>query len=198
MMLVVWGVLVGAGFFLLTGYSLTPGAEGRMFSSWPGGTHLRQEGRAALILFAHPQCACTRATLGELARLVARLRDRLTIYVLFADPAGSLPQELERTELWQSAISIPHTRVLRDAGGTEARLFGATTSGQTYLFDTHGRLRYRGGITASRGHSGDSPGRSAILRIVEDGANGEPALSGPAFGCALQTPGDRKSDEPAY
>jgi hypothetical protein len=183
--LAAWLVLVVWGFRSLTVYEFTV-SESVPTSDWPRQTHLYADPfRATLVLFAHPQCPCTRATLSELARLGARLRDRLVIHVVFVSPSGQ-PDEWVYSDLWTTAKSIPGVQVLRDYAGDEARGFGATTSGQAFLFDPHGRLRYRGGITASRGHEGDNLGKSNIIAIVDDASTQQTPILAPAFGCALQ------------
>ena len=75
---------------------------------------------------------------------------------------------------------------MMDGDGREARLFQAVTSGQTILYDSHGRLLFSGGITASRGHSGDNAGRSAIVSLVN--AEVPDRTETLVFGCPLFTP----------
>jgi len=116
-------------------------------------------------MLAHPHCPCTRASVGELASIMAHSQGRLTAYVLFLKPDG-FADDWERTDLWQSASRIPGVKVMLDNNGVEGRLFHAETSGQTVLYDSQGRLLFSGGITASRGHSGDNAGLSAIVSLV--------------------------------
>ena len=73
-----------------------------------------------------------------------------------------------------------------DGDGQEARLFHAVTSGQTVLYDSQGRLLFSGGITASRGHSGDNAGRSAIVSLVN--AEVPDRTETLVFGCPLFSP----------
>ena len=113
---------------------------------------------------------------------MAHSQGRLTAYVLFLKPKG-LSAEWEKTDLWQSANNIPGVSVILDDDGREARLFQAATSGQTLLYDSEGRLVFKGGITASRGHSGDNAGRSAIVAIVN--AEMPDRTDTYVFGCAL-------------
>ena len=70
-----------------------------------------------------------------------------------------------------------------DNDGIEARRFGSSTSGQVMLYNTQGKLLFSGGITASRGHSGDNDGRTAIVALLTQGQ----ALTDetPVFGCQL-------------
>lgn len=120
--------------------------------------------------------------MGELAAIMAHAQGRLTAYVLFLKPAG-FSEDWEKTDLWQSAASIPGVNVLIDEDGVEARLFNSSTSGQTILYDAAGRLLFSGGITGSRGHSGDNAGRSAIVSLVNVGAADRAETF--VFGCPL-------------
>ena len=73
-----------------------------------------------------------------------------------------------------------------DDEGTEANRFHAATSGQTLLYDAAGSLLFSGGITGSRGHSGDNAGQTAIVSLVNSGA---PRLTETSvFGCPLFDP----------
>jgi len=49
---------------------------------------------------------------------------------------------------------LSNVTIISDESGTLSDQFGAMTSGQTFAFDRAGRLRFSGGITASRGHEG--------------------------------------------
>lgn len=133
-------------------------------------------------MMAHPHCPCTRASVGELALLMARTQGRVTSYVLLLKPQG-LPKNWEKTDLWNSAASIPGVHVLPDEDGIEAERFHVATSGQTLLYDRDGRLKFSGGITAARGHSGDNAGRSAIVSLLMQGETERTETS--VFGCPL-------------
>ncbi len=109
------------------------------------------------------------------------------IQVVFFRPKSASPG-WEQTRLWHEAAAIPGVCVGVDPGGVEARRFGAATSGHVFLYDVAGRLRFCGGITPSRGHEGDNPGRDAILaRLLGGEAGTEPAL---VFGCPLASPAE--------
>jgi len=70
-----------------------------------------------------------------------------------------------------------------DGGGAEAKRFGAETSGAVVLYDRAGRLVFHGGITAARGHEGDSFGQQRIAALLT-GARAD-RTDAPVFGCAL-------------
>jgi hypothetical protein len=158
--------MIGVGLVFLWDYENAPGPTSTPPTRWPPDSHIRlAAGQATLIMLAHPRCPCTRASVGELARLMTQAQGRVTAYVLFVKPAGA-SGGWEKTDLWQSAASIPGVNIIVDDGGVEAQRFRAVTSGQTILYDAEGRLLFSGGITGSRGHSGDNVGRSAIVSLL--------------------------------
>ena len=180
---VLWLFAISAGLSVLWGYENAPGVGAKAPASWPVASHIqRATDRATLVMLAHPHCPCTRASIGELALLMAQSQGRVTAYVLFLKPPG-FSDEWEKTDLWQSAAIIPGVNVLIDDDGVEARRFHAATSGQTMLYDAGGRLLFSGGITGSRGHSGDNAGRSAIVSLLNTGAAERADTF--VFGCQL-------------
>jgi hypothetical protein len=178
-----WLLLVGIGLSVLLGYENTPAIAAKPSALWPADSQIqRASGRATLVMIVHPHCPCTRASMDELALLMAQSQGRLTAYVLFLKPAG-FADDWEKTDLWQSAASIPGVKPIVDLDGVEARRFNAATSGQTVLYDAEGRLLFSGGITMARGHAGDNAGRSAIVSLVN--ANVADQTETPVFGCPL-------------
>lgn len=113
---------------------------------------------------------------------MAQAQNRVTAYVLFLKPEGS-SDDWEKTDLWQSAASIPDVKVIVDERGAEAHRFHASTSGQTVLYGSEGQLLFSGGITGSRGHSGDNAGRSAIVSLLHTGEAERSETF--VFGCPL-------------
>ena len=174
--------MIAVGLTLLWRYENASGPDAAPPSQWPlaSGIHLATD-RATLIMLAHPHCPCTRASIGELARLMAQAQGRVTAYALFVKPAGS-SDDWENTDLWRNAAGIPGVNVVVD-DGVEAQRFHAVTSGQTVLYDAEGRLLFSGGITGSRGHSGDNEGRSAIVSLLNTGEAERAETS--VFGCPL-------------
>jgi hypothetical protein len=178
-----WVMIIGVGLSLLWAYKNTPGPVGVSPSQWPADSRIqRAADRATLIMLAHPYCPCTRASIGELSRLMTQAQDRVTTYVLFLKPTGS-STDWEKTDLWQSAADIPGVNVVVDDSGVEAQRFQAVTSGQTVLYDAEGCLLFSGGITSSRGHFGDNAGRSAIVSLLHTGKAEQAETY--AFGCPL-------------
>jgi hypothetical protein len=164
-------------------YDNAPGVAASAPQQWPGPTTLvRAADRPTLVVLAHPQCDCTRATLGELAEVLARTPNPPKTYVLFLRPVG-FAAGWEQSSLWQTAKRLPDVTVLRDDDGAEARRFGAETSGQTLLYDDRGVLAFSGGITGSRGHAGDNAGRASLVALLSHKPADRRDTS--VFGCPL-------------
>ncbi len=178
-----WILCVGVGLSVLWSYENSPGDAAIPYAQLPSDSQIKSlPGRATLVMLVHPHCPCTRASIGELALLMAQAQGRVTANVLFLKPSG-FTDNWEQTDLWQSAARIPGVQVLKDEDGKEARRFNAATSGQTMLYDAGGRLLFSGGITGARGHSGDNAGRSAIVALLTRGETGQTETE--VFGCPL-------------
>jgi hypothetical protein len=178
-----WLTLVGTGLIMLWSYAETPGPLANAAPRWPVATRIeRDRTRPTLMLFTHPHCACSRATLGELAVMMAHVQHRVSVHVLFYRPA-STDIAWQHTDLWDAAKAIPGVDVESDVDGQEAAKFGASVSGQTLLYDQDGRLAFNGGITFARGHFGDNAGRTAITEILLTGRSR--TRQTPVFGCFL-------------
>ena len=165
-------------------YQATPGRPAAAPRAWPAASKLpRSAGAYTLVVFVHPRCPCSRATVANLAVLMAHCpAGRVTTTVAFVRPPG-VPAGWERTGLWTSAAAIPGVTVVADEGGREAAAFGAATSGQAVLFDVAGRVAFAGGLTPGRGHAGDSGGAAAVRALVCGGPADVTAT--PVFGCPL-------------
>jgi hypothetical protein len=181
---VLWLGSVGFGLHYVYSYENKP-TLGKTSppQTFPGESGIIRDNRKpALLLFAHPQCPCTRASINELARLMAMIQGRVSARVIFFKPADA-EQKWAETDSWKSAVAIPGVQVSVDADGREAHRFNAETSGTTLLYDANGQLRFHGGITASRGHEGDNAGRTSIVEIVTRDTR-IPVETTP-FGCSL-------------
>ena len=181
--LVVWLASVGTGLAWLMAYDNTPGTAANAPGGWPAGSTLARDAAGpTLVMLAHPRCDCTKASIGELAELLARAPRRPRTFVVFIRPGG-VEAAWERTGTFDQATRIPGVTVVRDDYGDEAMRFGVSTSGQTLLYDGDGHLVYAGGITGSRGKPGTNTGRSTLLELL---AGAHPArATTPVFGCSL-------------
>lgn len=180
---VFWLLAAGVGFVWILNYQSTSGAAGIAPEHWPTGTQITLDSqRDTLVMFAHPQCPCTRASMEELNRLLARTEGKVVVQVFFFKP-DKFSGDWVHSDLWKSAAAIPGVVVREDPNGAQARLFGAETSGDVLLYDTHGRLLFNGGITGSRGHAGDNAGENTIIARLQ---GQEASLKQtPVYGCSL-------------
>ncbi len=191
-LLVVWLLALLVGCLLLIDYDTRPGALGPTPEAWPSATGLvRSTAQPTLVMFIHPRCPCSRASVAELARLMEQRTSPVDVRVLFVQPRAT-PEDWSRTALWRAAEQIPGVRVAVDHGGEESHVFGAATSGQALLYDAAGQLVFRGGITAGRGHFGANPASEKLLAQI----NAASPTSGaspvhPVFGCSLLAPDDQ-------
>src|SRR6185503_18823559 len=126
----------------------------------------------------------SRASLGELAILSAHNGGKLDAHVFFYLPAQET-STWAQTQLWRDATAIPGVHAIEDREAVVAKAFGSFTSGQTLLYDADGRLLFKGGITAFRGHSGDNAGRLAITAMLQGETMPSLPVVTPVFGCSL-------------
>ncbi|HSI11191.1 MAG TPA: hypothetical protein VK961_04070 [Chthoniobacter sp.] len=183
----VWLLTIAGGLIGLARYEQDAGSIGKTPAQWPAPPGIALDpSRPTLLMFAHPKCPCTRASMEELNRLLARSLGMVTPHVVFFKPEKDVG-DWAGGALWESAKAIPSVIVDTDTDGAKARLFGAETSGYVVVYDPHCKLLFHGGITAGRGHAGDNAGESAILSLLtthDTTAVGESRV----FGCALLNP----------
>jgi hypothetical protein len=185
-----WCIGITAGFFVLLRYKLTPGEQGSIRCRWPDDSSIaRLPGCFNLVMALHPRCPCSTASVAELERILAQFPDNLCVHVLVYRPSDG-SDGWEETDLVRKVRKIHGVLVYSDQDAFEAQRFGARTSGQVVLYGASGELLFRGGLTASRGHQGDSPSQQAVKALLR----GQPPelFDAPVFGCPLLNPDCRQ------
>jgi hypothetical protein len=178
-----WFSLIVVGFLILAHEEFTPVKASPPVRLFPRSSAVQLvSDKPTLVLFAHPHCPCTRASLHELDGILAETQNRVSVTVVFTIPDG-VPAGWEQGDLWNSATNIPGLRVIRDRGGQEAHRFDVKGSGHVLLYAPSGKLFFSGGITESRGHEGDNEGHSAVVSFILNGH--APVSDTPVFGCSL-------------
>jgi hypothetical protein len=181
--LVVWVLVLALGIWKLEKYSNTPNLPGREIASLPTAAGIALDpAKPSVLLFAHPLCSCSRASLTELARLALNFKNRFKPIVVFYVPKNQ-PAEWTGSDLVEQAREIPDALVNFDPEGKMAKEIGARTSGQTYVFSPDGKLQFMGGITGARGHEGENRGSRAIAALLEGGKTND--IRYRVFGCSL-------------
>jgi hypothetical protein len=178
----VWGAAVGLGTLFLEAYAARPGEAIPSPDHWPEGSAIpRDARRPTLLIFLHPQCPCSLASVGELTDIINRCGEQVATQAVVLDTP--LLESRGRSEIHQALARLPRITIRKDRGGIESRRFNVTTSGHVLLYEVDGRLVFSGGITAARGHRGDSFGRSALLSWIRGGGNVRRQSC--VFGCPL-------------
>jgi hypothetical protein len=152
-------------------------------------------GARTLLVFAHPRCPCTRATIRELERILARATVPVRSVVHLYRPLGETDDWVAGA-IFEGARKLPRTEVRVDPEGTAARRFGALTSGYALLYGPSDELLFSGGVTPARGHEGGSPGQLALARLLREHV---PAADhAPVFGCSIRgTDGEKAAGSQA-
>jgi hypothetical protein len=180
---IIWAIALGAGLIAMTRYETTPGAAAVSRPEWPVGTSLARHGdRPTLVMFAHPRCPCTNASISQLAEIIASAGQSVTAYVIFYAPAHA-DASWHESDTWKDVAAIPGVTAVRDDDGAEAHRFGAYTSGQVLVFNAAGSLVFEGGVTGARGQVGDNAGSKAVAAVLH--GQPPPVHQTPVFGCEL-------------
>jgi hypothetical protein len=179
----IWLVTVIAGMGILADYANLAGPAGNaphQTADFIAGT----PGHFQLLMFVHPRCPCTLASVNELAKIMARSSGMCDAAVYFIRPE-SVTEEWVHGATWNAAAKIPGVRAVIDYKGVASARYGAKTSGDVLLYDSSGQLRFHGGITGARGHEGDNVGESAVISLILRGSSN--VDNSPVFGCGLQS-----------
>lgn len=183
-----WGCAIGMGAVLMAAYATAPGDPGAPPDRWPAGVPVPLDrDRPTLLIFLHPLCPCSRASLDELATVLDRCGGRVAARALVYRPADRV-EGWSPDDLRDALAAIPGLSVAEDPDGAEARRFGVETSGHVLLYGPDGGCRFSGGITAGRDERGESLGRSALIACIlrDEGNADDPGP--PVFGCPIATP----------
>ena len=176
----IWIATIGAAFQAIRTFETTPGRAAIARPTWPASSRVQRASDWTLVMLIHPHCSCSRASVEELEAVIEsapKLRPTILVY-----RPSDFPRGWEQTVVVKAASHLQRTRVLIDDDGREARLFGGFTSGQTFLYDRDGKLRFSGGITSLRGHAGINRGRTGVIDLIRS----RPArATHPVFGCAI-------------
>jgi hypothetical protein len=178
-----WFAALALAFGIIAMEDGRAGAQGTAPQAWPVDSKIAvQPGKPTLVMFMHPRCPCSSASLAEFERMIPQLSEPTMLVVMFVKPA-SAPEGWENTGLCQRARELPGVTVMIDEGGREAKRFGARTSGQVVVYSATGELTFQGGITAGRGHEGANAGQQGAL---ESARGGQSCCSkSEVYGCQL-------------
>lgn len=182
-----WGLLVVVGTLCWAYYESLPGVAANAPAFWTGYSALQLgKQRPTLVVVLHPKCPCSKATVSELAVLMDRWLQDIRAYVVFMqidDEDGAS----DESSLREAVVKIPGVEVLDDRDGAILGQLGAFTSGQTYLYDSQGKLIFQGGLTPVRGQTGTNRGSLAIASYLTSSVVRDQQT--PVYGCSLNSLG---------
>jgi hypothetical protein len=185
-----WLTSVVVGFGLITASDVRPATKGVPRTEWPATSQLpRSDTGWTLVMFAHPRCPCSRASIDELARVANACSGLVQVHLALVLPPGT-DGSFAQTSLLGDAARIPGVHIFLDEAAREANRFGGQASGQTYLYDHAGHLKFSGGITGARGHFGANPASDALISIIRGDA--DTMRETDVFGCPLRAPATRE------
>jgi len=182
---VVWLFATVGGMTVLWNHELRPGVAAEAPPRWPVDSTLeRGESHSTMLVWIHPHCPCSWASIGELQRLLVHLPEPVDCQVVLSRPP-QCDQEFVETDLTRAVRQIPDVRVVVDHEQQEATRFGVSTSGQVLLYGRDAELLFAGGITPGRGHAGDSVGGATLREIFRTDRSVTDSQECCVFGCEL-------------
>jgi hypothetical protein len=152
---------------------------------WPRNDELELDAiEPTLLMFAHPRCPCTRASMSELERVLRESGSSPRVTFVVYQPAAA-DATWQESPLLQEMRELPHANMVWDSEGKIAARFGAATSGQIQVYRPTGQCLFNGGVTRLRGHAGANAASDQLLAALQ----GTPAefTTTTVYGCALQS-----------
>jgi hypothetical protein len=179
-----WLFTLTVGVCLVFKFDSIPGLTATSGINWPENSNItRSTTNNTLVMLLHPKCPCSRASLQQVATLTTNDNSLQCIFLVYAPT--TFPKGWEKTDIWNLAAEVPGAQLVSDIDGAEARKFGAITSGQTYIFDRKGILKYSGGLTEGRGHIGECKNLDLAVKALREGTS---TASGAVYGCPIEDP----------
>ncbi|GIX00102.1 MAG: hypothetical protein KatS3mg111_3434 [Pirellulaceae bacterium] len=136
-----------------------------------------------VLVFVHPKCPCSMATIDNLGRLLPRCPANYAVTAIVFVPEGKDKEWATETATFAALERLPHTRIEFDTGGTRIRQWNVRRSGHVIVKAPDGSVAFSGGITLERGHAGESLGTVSMMRVLMQ--QSPPARAVPVFGCTF-------------
>lgn len=179
---ILWCAACVAGVAAMMLWELRAGAAGGITGPPPAALGLTA-GRRHLVLAIHPSCPCTRSTLANL-RSALTAAPGIEVVVLRSGPDAG---DRVASDIARGVASLHPVRIVDDPDGSLAAAIGATSSGTIIVYDAMGIPKWSGGVTASRGMSGDCRTLRSLEDVLRDPSDQVASSTAPVFGCPLRT-----------
>lgn len=180
----IWISLLFVGHLVLYEYELTPSPLANSKRVFPQSSDVQlSHGRQNIVMFLHPSCPCSEASVDEFHELMrAGEKDSVGTVVFYMPPEKE--PEWSLAPIVQRVKRIRNVTIEYDTDGSRAETFGVTTSGHVLIYDGRGILQFTGGITGSRGHTGENHYFDLAKQCIL--ARKAKYTTTPVFGCALR------------
>lgn len=157
-------------------------SQSKSVNSAPRRLRSRKRNIPNLILFVHPRCPDTMATVRQLRNTLFNNKKQVSVRMVVLCPRGCSDSWYE-TPLLEEANRIPGLEIVLDYGGVLTKKYGVISSGTMLVYDQKSLLTFQGGITPASGHEGKCPGQ----RSLEQSLAGQlpDARQTLVFGCQL-------------
>ncbi len=136
---------------------------------------------STVILFYHPHCPCTKATVNNFKTISENIEARVHLLALAYRPKDSNETWIE-TEITKQLRELGF-EIATDTDGTFCRQFDVYTSGHILVYESNERLVFNGGITTSRGHEGSNYALADFLKSIDGSRDANSVW--PVFGCPI-------------
>jgi hypothetical protein len=180
-----WSVLLFGGLALFSIDQSRQGTRGTIPARWPGASRIhRAAGQPTLLVFLHPNCPCSIATVHSLQRSLRALRPEArpkTVFVV----RPAVRDDWRARQLLATAAETPNGSFFQDDGEKEIARFGADVSGHLLLYGPAGALLFDGGVTPERGQEAESMASDRFQQVLT-GMPRSPVRTA-VFGCGLQS-----------
>lgn len=178
-----WVFAIGLGLYVMMKHEVSPGEPAKPPVKWPKDSKIKlSSDKDTLVMFIHPQCPCSRASLEQLTPLTNL--NNLSIQILSLNPKVK-PENWEKNHQTFTSMNLKNARITEDDDGAEANRFHSFTSGQALLYDSKGNLIFSGGVTGARGKTGNNPGLSQLWTALKERSGAPPVKDSLVFGCSL-------------
>lgn len=177
-----WLALLVIGYVGSVNFENRPGESAEPPRMWPAGTRLSlAPDGPTVVMFLHPECPCSRASVTELANLVDANPQVARVHVVLVSAGDG--HDARASVIARDLEAFNRAEITLDDHAELAHAFGSRTSGDALIFSPAGSLLFCGGLTVARGHVG--AGRSSELAAKAlRGMMTDPAET-PVFGCPL-------------
>ncbi len=194
--LVLWAVAVAVAVGALMTYGNRPGELGEPAPTWS----LEALGepatdRPTLVMFVHPKCPCTRASLEQVAKVQAARPHAFDLQFVIFVPTDEVG-DWRNSDLIAFALRLAPEGVQFDSGGVLTKDAGARVSGTVAFYSTDGRLQFWGGVTPARGHQGPAAGLEAIRDLID--GNDAASRRAAVFGCPFFEAGESCAEDACH